>query len=153
TDEKLQCLALTKDGNTLAAGGAGKDKDKSAGVIKLWDLAAGKEPRSLKIPDADFVSALAISDDGKYLAGVTQKFEKNRHESAVQVWDLTADKVLHTFPAGKGSFRTVAFAPSSELLAVGGGETDGGKIEGVVKLWDAKAGKQRNVFRVEDTVY
>ncbi|MFF4298516.1 hypothetical protein ACFY0N_33235 [Streptomyces vinaceus] len=117
----VQAVALSPDGQTLAAGGLDRQ-------VALWDLRDPQRPRPLgtePVTFADTVYALAFSPDGRRLAA-------GSGDGTVRVWEPSAPGQA---AAGARSFKGpdsavygVAFAPDGKTLAAAG--ADGG-----VYLW------------------
>jgi len=84
----VSALAFSADGAALAAG-------YSSGLVRLWDMASGKERATLGAhgPSSGGIAALACSPDGTLLAtaGMT--------ESTVRLWDAKSAKTRGTLPA------------------------------------------------------
>lgn len=117
----IMTLAISPDGNTLAAGGMGNDVP-----VCLWDLTTGKDRRIAL--GGQYISSLAFSPDGLRLAAsVTQWYEQTKpepnkppqsilHPAATIVTDLATGKkvgaienhqVLQFLPDGKSFFSCV----------------------------------------------
>ncbi|MFI5666447.1 hypothetical protein [Streptomyces sp. NPDC051704] len=117
----VQAVALSPDGQTLAAGGLDRQ-------VALWDLRDPQRPRPLgaaPVTFADTVYALAFSPDGRRLAA-------GSGDGTVRVWEPSAPGQA---AAGARSLKGpasavygVAFAPDGKTLAAAG--ADGG-----VYLW------------------
>ena len=114
-------LAIGGDGRTLATSG----EDKS---VKVWDLAAGKESRTIAGLKGSPTS-LAVSPDGTLLAGAFAPSGQDT-PGEVKVWETATGSERTTLtvrPPGAGS---LAFSPDGKTLAAGGGglrvwETEG----------------------------
>jgi len=79
---EVQLVAMSLDGKLLASASVG-------GVVKVWDLAAGKIKHAFQVADRDF-AALAFSLDGKTLAAAGAHGE-------VRMWDAAS---------GNGTYRS-----------------------------------------------
>jgi RNA polymerase sigma factor (sigma-70 family) len=111
-------LAVSPDGNTLAAGGA---------KIALWDVASGDKVREWPgHPTGTY--HVAWSPDGMLLASTSW------NNDPVRLWDVATGKELRQL-AQPGNASSVAFSPDGRVLAAG-------NMAGSVQLWDPSTGKQ-----------
>jgi WD40 repeat protein len=83
----LDRVAFSPDGRTLATSGRRRqehrqDPEPAGRVIRLWEIATGRERRVLR-GHLDQVHALALFPDGRTLASASG-------DSTILVWDLTA---------------------------------------------------------------
>jgi RNA polymerase sigma factor (sigma-70 family) len=140
---------FSPDGKTLIT--QAWDVKESAGILREWDVATGRELRVLaRMPDAFQDSAL--SSNHKLLAGVCPG-----PEARVDVWDVASAKRLRQFPLDQDFNHALAFSPNSKLLAVG----DGARSQGIdsrvlyhhVHLWDLATGKKILQFGRATTGY
>ncbi|MCM3871964.1 MAG: hypothetical protein ND895_14870, partial [Pyrinomonadaceae bacterium] len=112
--------AITPDGNQLAFVLSGGTESPQ---VKFWDLATGRESRSVNLPDKDFDSVeLGFTPDGRLLlAGIVDK--------RLRLWDLSVkgnERDLTPTTTDFGGF--IKFSRDGRLLALAEGYT--------VKLWD-----------------
>jgi len=136
--------AFSRDGRLLATGVWAQSPDsRLSTVLKLWDVAAGREKRHV----ADFpglLSAIALSPDGRRLAVIGYG---GRGGTGVRVWDMTAgtSRLLEERAALIGA---LAFSPDGRWLAVGGAAEGrvayaepkpGAPPAGEIRLWDLGA--------------
>jgi WD40 repeat protein len=129
--KKVQALALTPDGTTLATA--------AGNLIQVWDAVTGKE----RFPDLSgrggTVWACALAPDGRTLATLGLR------KSATQLWDVATAKPRLTLGDGDVGTRCLAFQPGGRLLATGGEDGD-------VCLWDTPTGKKQATLRGTGTL-
>ena len=132
TETRLNAITFSPDGKVLAASLYLPEKQTLR--IKLWDVASGRELRSItsrvtpKVygrgadgsPLYMLVSNIVFSPDGRLLVGVAGG------NSKVQVWDWSQRKVIKTFVGGDGT--ALAFSRDGRSLASGS--------EQAIYLWD-----------------
>jgi sugar lactone lactonase YvrE/tRNA A-37 threonylcarbamoyl transferase component Bud32 len=115
------CLAISPDGKWLACGGQG-------GTVKLWDLATGKEPRTL-LGHKSRVNSLAFSADGRLLASCS-------HDRTARTWNPATGRELNSFVGHRDWVAGVAFSPDGKTLATTSNDR-------TVRLWDVETGQER----------
>src|SRR6266542_1717957 len=81
-DVEVSCLAFTRDGTVLAAGGG----QTQSGEVKLWNVEAGTELARLK-GFGRTVTAIAFTADEKSLVTATA-------HKVVEFWDLATFKKI-----------------------------------------------------------
>src|SRR6185312_15022421 len=131
---RATAAAFSPDGKTLClAGGA----DDESGIVKLFDVATGRERLSLD-GHAAWVNAIAFAPDGKTLASGAGT------ESAgeVKFWDVATGKPQATFNPEGGYVLSLAFSPDGKTLAVGSGYADNLRLFGRASFWDVASGQE-----------
>jgi WD40 repeat protein/serine/threonine protein kinase len=120
----VRCVAVSRDGRTAISGG----EDHS---VRVWDLQAGYEIRSLGGHSGD-VLCLAISADGHTaLSGSEDK--------TVRLWDLDKGAEIRAFNGHGGPVFGVCFSPDSKhFLSAGADHT--------LKLWNLESGTADRTF-------
>jgi len=113
-ESSIDCLALSPDGQFLAAGG-------QDGTVQVWRLtgAIAELVTTLEHP-ATWVDQLAWSSTGNQLA-----FNLGRY---VQVWDVATDAIVTTLNFEASTVLGMAWHPTKPLLALCGSQG--------AKVWD-----------------
>ncbi len=126
--DAVGALAFSHDGTRLAAG-IGRPGLLDPGyyqVDKVWDVASGREPRTLT-GLKNTVPMLAFSPDDRTLAAAC-------HDRTVRLWDTASWHELPTL-RGPAPWQSVAFAPEGRTLAAGV------ETSGLIRLWDTADGR------------
>jgi len=112
-------VAFSPDGRTLASGSWDH-------TIKLWELATGREIRTLS-GHTNWVCSVAFSPDGRILAS-------GSWDSTIRLWEVATGREIRTL-WGDGEFVLwVAFSPDGRTLASGGWYH-------TIKLWEVATGR------------
>ncbi len=114
-------VAFSPDGTVLASGSSDK-------TIKLWDVASGREIRTLS-GHTSFVSSVTFSPDGTVLASGSA-------DKTIKLWDVASGRELRTLIGHTGPVDCVAFSPDGKALASGGADE-------TTREWDISSGKER----------
>ncbi|MDD5580533.1 MAG: DUF4082 domain-containing protein [Methylobacter sp.] len=162
TSEKLDLVAFSPDGNTLASAA-------SDGQIIVWDVFTGQERLTLPSSSASPVSGIVFSPDGNTLASVSGSSihltDTISGEARLLLPQSAAVTYLAFSPDGKtlasvgqdgritllnsqsgaisqvltghqSGVNAIAFSPDSTILASGGQDAQ-------IKLWDMAAGQEQ----------
>jgi WD40 repeat protein len=116
----ISCVAFSPDGRTVASGSL----DHS---VKLWDVASGRELRTLS-GHSDWVYSVAFSPDGHKLASGSR-------DHSVKLWDVASGRELRTLSGHSDLVRAVAFSPNGRTLASASSDNS-------IRLWDVASGRE-----------
>ena len=105
--DAILAIAFSPDGRTIAS--ASYDK-----LVKLWDVASGKQIASLK-EHSDAVFSVGFMPGGKYL--VTAAGDRT-----VKIWDVATGKRVFTITDALEAVYSVALHPSGTRIAAAGAD-------------------------------
>ncbi|MDX2179246.1 MAG: c-type cytochrome domain-containing protein [Bryobacteraceae bacterium] len=111
--DSIFAAAISPDATLLAT--ASYDK-----LIKLWDLASGKEIRTLK-DHIDAVYALEFTPDGKRLIS-------GAADRTVKVWNSETGERLYTMGEPLDGINSIAVSPDGKRVAAGG-------LDKTIRIW------------------
>jgi WD40 repeat protein len=112
-------FSFSPDNRTVA----GAERD---GAVHLWDVATGRELRSL--PHERGVWSVAFAPDGKTLAS-------GGRDKLVHIWDGATGKELRQMAGHQEEVVGVAFSPDGKRLASASEDAS-------IRLWDPSTGKE-----------
>jgi hypothetical protein len=118
-------VAFSSDGKRLVSAGAD-------GLVRLWDVAAGKEVHRFK-GHAGAVKAVAWSHDGRTLLSGDE-------DKMARLWDVASGRLLHRLDGHDGAVEAVALSPDGKTAASAG-------RDGCVRTWQTATGKPVHVLR------
>jgi RNA polymerase sigma factor (sigma-70 family) len=152
---QFNALAFSPDGKTLATPGirfeytpdmvpAEPDLKNPIGStprshyeVILWNLDTGKVKRVLKGESHWF--SVAFSPDGKFLVAAD-------HRGDVRIWEMATGKLERTLSHDRAGSCRAVLSPDGKWLATVGGQIKDGQWEGSVKLWDFRAGDEKQTL-------
>lgn len=89
--KRVEAVAFSPDGKTVASETQEGISPFAAGVIKVWDVTTGRELYRLAGHE-NRVAALVFSTDAKWLAS-------GSWDQTVKLWDVESGRLIRTFPA------------------------------------------------------
>jgi WD40 repeat protein len=96
-------------------------------MVKLWDVATGKELAAIRGSEA-WVATAALAPDGKTLAYTTVEFEGRWVRGLLKLWDVPTGREFATLRGHEYAILCVAYSPDGTRLATG-------SVDQTVKLW------------------
>jgi WD40 repeat protein len=113
----FKTLDVSADGRLVATSADGLTGD---GTVKIWELATGRQLRSLSVRGGD-VSSVILSPDHRLAAS-------QKRYGEVQVWNVTTGQQLSAPGGGRGG--EMAFTPDGRVLLLG------------LSAWDPQTGRR-----------
>ncbi len=114
-------LKVSPDGQVLAVSNYHSD------AIILWDVASGRERRTLRGHSSP-VMCLAFAPDGRSLASAAVE------DGSILIWDLATGRPRRRLTAPVTYFLSLAYSPDGRLLA------SASSAEKCVRIWDVRGG-------------
>jgi WD40 repeat protein len=117
--EVIDAIALSPDGGFVVSGAQDN-------TLKLWEIATGREVRTLRGHD-DVVFGVAFSPDGKYIISGSD-------DRKLKLWDVSTGNEIRTFHGHKDMILSVAYSPDGRYIA--------SSSVGTIKLWEVATGRE-----------
>jgi WD40 repeat protein len=112
---RIECLAFSPDGQTLATGSWSKD----GANLLLWNIDSNRK-RALD-GHTDTVNAVVFSIDGRFLIS-------GGKEGELKIWHVETGNLVRTVKAHRGSINSIALSHDGRTIATGSDDKN-------VKLW------------------
>ena len=116
----IRTVVFSPDGKVIASGGEDR-------TIKLWEVATGRELRTLS-GHSSGVKSVAFSPDGKSIASSSE-------DKTIKLWDVATGRELHTLSGHSREVMLVAFSPDGKSIA-------SSSRDNTIKLWDVTTGRE-----------
>jgi serine/threonine protein kinase len=135
----INSIAISPDSNIFVSQGYGNNGNSTN--IKIRDLPAGNELRTITGYSIPFDPVFAIHPDGKSLLGCCD-------DKTIKIWDLVTGQVLRTLTHDFDGINSIAISPDGKTLVSGGywvekspktSKNNGNKT---IKIWDLATGKE-----------
>ncbi len=100
-------------------------------TLKLWEVATGKEVRTLA-GHTNRVSSVAFSGDGKYALSGSQ-------DNTLKLWEVATGREVRTFAGHTSAVWSVAFSADGKYAL-------SGSDDNTLKLWEVATGREVRTF-------
>ncbi|TEB18327.1 hypothetical protein FA13DRAFT_1803821 [Coprinellus micaceus] len=121
TPSRVECLAISPNGNTAAAG-------SEDGIIQLWDVQSGQPVGKPMGGHMNMVTSVCFSPDGSKIASGSE-------DMSVRLWDMESGQAVGEPMEGHTDRVTsVCFSPDGSKIA-------SGSYDHSVRLWDMESGQ------------
>ena len=122
-------VAYSPDAKYIVSGSYG-------GVLKLWDVATGREIRTFSGHSTPVITVAFSPDSKQIISGV---YDQNLNEKTLKLWDVATGREIRTFSGHSSWVTSAAFSPDGRQIISGSGDR-------TIKLWDAITGREIRTF-------
>ena len=130
----LQCVAFSRDGTRIVAGG-GPHREDNFGWAGVWEIASGNLIAEMKdMPDA--VLGIAISPNGKLVATAGR-------DKVARLWEAETGNLVSTLAGHRSALEWIDFSPDGKMLA-------SGSYDHTAKLWSVDSGQEVAILSDHD---
>jgi len=136
--QQINSVAFSPDSRYLVSGGGerfvepGRAMADKPGELKIWDLMAGQEARTLG-GHSSVILSVVFSPTRNLIATACG-------DSTVKLWNPLNGELLFSLRGHASEVFSVAFNPKGDRLASAGGD-------GTVKVWDTSSGQEVLAYR------
>jgi WD40 repeat protein len=123
----IHTIGFSQDARILAVCG----QIENQGLLRWWDVEAGKELGTIEVP-AGLRARPTFSPDGRWLALGTV--------GGVRLWETATGRMVQNLAGHAGHVLAVAFSPDGRHLATAGSD-------GTVRYWSAETGEELLLIR------
>jgi WD40 repeat protein len=125
----VSCVVFSSDGKYLASASADHArKHRQDSLIRLWDMATGKQIREFA-GHQDGVFAVAFSPDDRLLASASR-------DQVIRLWDRATGAERRPFSGHQGAVECVAYSPDGRTVASGSWDRS-------ILVWDHAKHRER----------
>jgi RNA polymerase sigma factor (sigma-70 family) len=123
-DNQVFAVCFSPDGKTLAS--SGLDLKRGEPVLKLWDVASGRE--RLRVKPGNNITGLTFSPNGRLLAILNNgdylaSGERPQNHTVVRLLDTCTGEELHRFRGHRAAVTSAVFSRDGSHLATGSKDT------------------------------
>jgi len=137
--ELVGTVAFSPDGKTIVSGSGCIERTMDlytgklvpTGMVKLWDVATGKELRTFS-GHSDAVWSVAFSPDSKTIVSGSR-------DKTVKLWDAATGREIRTILGHFFTVYSVAFNYDGKTVV-------SGSWDGTIRLWDVITGREINIL-------
>jgi len=138
-----ECLAFSRDGRYLAAGGRSSRRDSAGqytfpGNIFIYDVATGRRIQTLE--QTDDISSVAFTPDGRYIVASSKGMSRvapmgeTRPFADVGLWEVSSGRRVRSFRGHKDKVLCVDISRDGRQLLTSGADK-------TIKIWELASGR------------